>query len=347
MKHLFIVLCIALFTVPAASAHAGTEIEFSTGAGYLTGTNTYEIGNVPSELDPWGRYPYFPISRLDFQLGVYYANLDTKITIDKLRITGSVGMNLNKKAGHMRDYDWGVPFWDDDGEEGPGWYVYVWDTGGYLLDIQSASRSDVDAIIWNADIAYQIFSHHHESRVGKGDFIGYLGIGYEHRSFQYECSLIRQVSPSGIPGVEYAGTGNVGLTYDVDYSLPYAELTLCDTTGRLHIEMAFAYSPFVLAKDRDAHLERIPGPIYAEGRCTGQSMKYSAGIRYDITSHLSVALIIDHLYLRTWGEQDNTIYAGTEDGMFWDNEIWTTEERIISRESYFNLNISYRFGLPL
>ncbi|MBN2297502.1 MAG: omptin family outer membrane protease [Deltaproteobacteria bacterium] len=347
MKRLFMFLFFALFSVWTPSAHAGTDIEFSTGAGYLTGTNTYEIGGVPSELDPWGRYPYFPISRLEFPLGVYFANLDMKIKADKLRITGSAGMNLNKKAGHMRDYDWGVPFWDADGDEGPGWYVNVWDTGGYLLDIQSASRSDVDVMIWKADIAYQIFSHHHESRVGKGDLTGYLGIGYEHRSFQYECSLIRQWSPSGIPGFEYAGSGNVGITYDVDYSMPYAELTLSDTTNKLNVEMGFAYSPFVYAKDRDTHLERIPGPIYAEGYCTGQSLKYAASIRYDITPHWSVLLMIDHLYLRTWGEQDNTIYAGTEDGSTWDSEIWTTDERIISRESYFTLNISYRFGLPL
>jgi len=319
-------------------SHAETDIEINTGVGYITGTNTYEIGGVLLE----GRYPYFPMSRLEFPLGLYLANLDARVFVDKLRITGSLGLNINHKAQHMRDYDWGMPYWDNDGDEGPGWYVR-YSSCGYSLDVQSASKSDADVLIWKADIAYRIFSFSHESSLGKGNTTSYMGIGYEHRSFQYKCSLIRQWSPSGIPGYNYAGDGSVGVTYDVDYSMPYVEFTLSETIGKINAEMGFGYSPRVIARDRDEHLNRL---IYADGFCTGRSLKYQARIRYDITSRWSVVLIIDHLYLRTWGEQDNTSYTANEDGITWDSDFWTTDERVIARQSYFNLNVYYRFGLP-
>ena len=61
MKSCRMLFASALLLFLSSLAHARAEFEISPGAGYLTGDNTYEIGDVPAELDPWGRDPYFPI----------------------------------------------------------------------------------------------------------------------------------------------------------------------------------------------------------------------------------------------------------------------------------------------
>lgn len=352
MKRCCALLLLVLFLCPESAVHARVEFEITPGAGYLTGDNTYEIGDVPAELDPWGREPYFPISRLEFLLGVYLATLDARVAADRWTLSGGIRLNIDDNAGNMRDYDWGVPYWDEDGEEGRGWYVNERTDGEntwYVLDIESKSKTEADALIWEAKLVYELFTHHYQSSYDpqdKGTLRGYFGIGYEHRAFEYECRLIRQWSPSGIPGFDYTGGGSVGLTYDVSYSIPYAEFTLAGTSERLGIALSAGFSPYVTAKDRDVHLIRTPGPIYAKGECTGKALKARADIRYDITGHWSVGVLMDYLYLRTSGEQDNAIYAGTDGDSFWNDEFWTTDEKITGRQAFFTFNVTYRFSLP-
>lgn len=359
MKSAYRIALFYLLVLWAMPAEAKVEFEISPGIGYLTGDTTYEIGDVPAGEDPWGREPYFPVSKLKFPLGVGLATLDAKMKIDKLSISAGIKRNFTDKAGHMRDYDWGVPFWDEAGPNGPSWYVYVWTDSThewYALDVESRSKTEVDVIAWEAKVDYEIFTYHYDYTYRdmidgeishyRGDLRGYFGIGYEKRSFKYDCSLIQQWSPSGIPGYDYTGDGTVSLTYDVDYSIPYAEFALADTVGRLNIGMSIGYSPYVQAKDEDDHLERIPGPIYSEADCTGHALKCGAEIGYDITSNLTMKFVFDYLYIRAFGESDSVIYAGSDGGRSWDYAAWTTDERIVSRESYMTLNIAYRFGLP-
>jgi len=218
----------------------------------------------------------------------------------------------------------------------------------YALDIESKSESEVDALIWEAEIAYEFFSHVYHDPYGfsdKGTIRGYIGLGYERREYDYECRLLRQWSPSGIPGYDFVGDGVVALTYEVGYSIPYAELALVDTRDRLTVALSAGFSPLVTARDEDVHLIRTPGPIYAKGKCTGNALKGRASVSYDITGHWSVGVLADYLYIRTSGEQDNTIHAGADGITYWDDESWTTDEKITSRQAYFLLNVRYRFGL--
>jgi len=351
MKINRILFVFVLMLLLVSHAHARVEFEISPGAGYLTGDNTYEIGNVPAELDPWGRQPYFPISRLEFLLGVPIATLDARVTVDRWTLSGGARINIGDRAGNMRDYDWGMPFWDDDGEEGPGWYVWEITDGTntwYALDVESKNKSTVDVLLWEVEAAYELFSHKYRDAfdvASQGVVRGYFGVGYEHRAFEYECELIRQWSPSGIPGFDAVGDGTVGLTYDVTYSIPYAEFTLEGETANVGMSFSAGYSPYVTARDEDVHLARRPGPIYAEGECTGNALKARANLRYNITPHWSVGVLLDYLYLRTSGEQDNAIYAGADDGISWDDSFWATDEKITSRQAYFTLDVRYRFGI--
>jgi len=323
------------------------------------GDSTYAIGDIPAELDPWGREPYFPISKLKFPLGVYLATVDAKMTVGILEISGGVKKNITDQAGHMRDYDWGIPYWDDAGDEGPGWYVNMWEnsTGEwYMLDVESTSKSEVDVTIWNAKIASRLFAYRYDqkyrdmmdrkTRHYKGELSASLGIGYEVRSFDYETELIRQWSPSGIEGFDYTGDGSVGITYDVEYSIPYIELELANRGEKIDFEMGLGYSAYVRAKDKDTHLLRVPGPIYAKGDCDGQAYKLKAGLQYNFTPRWFVKGVFDYLYIRTHGEQVNNIYAGTSDGHSWDSESWVTNEKINSKQSFLAVNIGCRFTLP-
>ncbi len=351
MKNYRILFASALLLLLGSLAHARVEFEISPGAGYLTGDNTYEIGDVPAELDQWGREPYFPISRLEFLLGVPIATLDARVTVDRWTLSGGARINIGDRTGNMRDYDWGMPFWDEDGDEGPGWYVWEITDGShtwYALDVESKSESTVDLLFWEAEVAYELFSRPYRDAFDgtcQGTVRGYFGAGYEHRAFEYECELIRQWSPSGIPGYDVVGDGTVGLTYDVSYSIPYVEFALEGVFRSAAMSISAGYSPYVTARDEDVHMDRRPGPIYGEGECTGNALKCRADIRYDFTSHWSVGLLMDYLYLRTSGEQDNSIYAGTDGVTTWDDDFWTTDEKITSRQAYFILNVSYRFGI--
>ena len=350
MKNFRLLLAIALILFLGSPAHARVEFEISPGAGYLTGDNTYEIGDVPAEFDPWGREPYFPISRLEFLLGVPITTLDARVTVDRWMFSGGARINIGDRAGNMRDYDWGMPFWDDDGDEGPGWYVWEITDGThsrYALDVESKSKSTVDVLFWEAEVAYELFSRPYRDAfksASRGTVRGYFGVGYEHRAFEYECELIRQWSPSGIPGYDMIGDGTVGLTYDVSYSIPYAEFALDVLSRKVGMSFSAGFSPFVTARDKDVHLTRRPGPIYAEGECTGNALKCRANIRYDFTPHWSAGLLMDYLYLRTSGEQDNAVYAGTDGRTTWGDDFWTTNENIVSRQAYFTLDVRYRFG---
>lgn len=359
MKRSCGVIIFVVFILFGLNAHAGAGFDISPGVGYLTGDSTYAIGNVPPGLDPWGRDPYFPISELKFPLGVYLATLDARMTIGIVEISGGIKRNITDKAGHMRDYDWGVPFWDAGGDEGPGWYVNKWENGTnewYMLDIQSASKSELDVTIWNAKFACLLFNHRYNQQYRdmvdrkiyhhSGELSVSLGVGYEVRSFDYENKLIRQWSPSGIPGYDYTGDGSVGITYDVDYSIPYIELGVANRGEKIDFDMGFGYSAYVRAKDKDVHLARIPGPIYAKGDCDGQAYKFNAGLQYNFTPQWYLKGAFDYLYIRTHGEQFNYILAGTSDGHPWDSDEWITDERIISRQSFFSVNAGYRFNLP-
>ncbi|HPW69267.1 MAG: omptin family outer membrane protease [Deltaproteobacteria bacterium] len=351
MKVCRILLAFVLMLLMVSLAHARVEFEVSPGAGYLTGDNTYEIGNVPAELDPWGRDPYFPISRLEFLLGVPIATLDARVTVNRWTLSGGARINIRDRAGNTRDSDWGMPFWDNDGDGGPGWYVWeITDNthSRYALDVESKSESTVDVLFWEAKVAYELFSSPYRDTFEgpiQGIVRGYFGVGYESRSFEYECALIRQWSPSGIPGYSVIGNGTAGLAYDVSYSIPYAEFTLEGDTGNMGMSFSAGYSPYVRARDEDVHLARRPGPIHAEGKCTGNALKARANLRYAITPHWSVGVLLDYLYLRTSGEQDNAIYAGTNGVTSWDNAFWTTDEKIISRQAYFTLDVRYCFSI--
>ncbi len=359
-------LCLSLC---CSNAHAKVEFEIVPGIGYLTGDTTYQIGNVPKEDDyvTPPREPYFPISELKYPLMQGIATVDAKLTVGRVVLSGGVRKNIADHTGHMRDYDWGLPYYDADGPDGPGYYVHGWTDGEHVwydIDAESKSTTFMDAWMWEAGIAYRIFSVPYDYRYRElftrkterfaGTTEGYLGIGYERRQFDFECTLIRQWSPTG-HNEEYfhEGDGSVAVTYDVNYSIPYIEFTLANRTDRLDVEMDFGVSPLVHVDDEDVHLHRIPGPIYSEGHLSGNALKYAFRIRYNLTSRWFVAGLWDYLFIRANGTQHQNIYAGSYSGTdsdgtpytsTWQSSTYAIEEKVSTHESFFTVNVGCRLG---
>jgi len=351
-------------------AYAGVSFEIVPGVGYLTGYSTYQIGNIPMEDDyvTPPRAPYFPISELKFPLMSGIATIDANLTMDKIVISGSARKNITSDSGHMRDYDWGMPYFDENGPDGAGWYVHSYYSGSnvwYDLDIESKSDTKLDANMWEAGIAYRIFSMPYDysskdpltkdTKRYKGELVGYLGIGYEKRHYDFECELNRQWSPSGHDAEYYAaGDGSVTITYYAIYSLPFIELSLVNHSEKFDFGMDFGFSPLVSVHDEDVHLARIPGPIYNEGRCTGNAFKYAARVSYNISPKWFVSGVVDFLHVRANGTQHQTIYEGSHTGTdadgdpyftSWNTMYYTIDERILSQQSMFSFKIGYRLTM--
>jgi hypothetical protein len=358
MKRVYATTALGFFFVLGFSltARAAAGFEITPGIGYLTGYTQYEIGNVPAEDDfvTPPRDPYWPISRLRFPLMSSVAAIDAKATLGIVSVSGGFARNFTHDTGHMRDYDWGMPYYDPGGPNGPGWYVHEWTDGTdvwYDLDVESKSRTRLDARMWKAKVACRVYTYRYdyydtdwytkEVRHNKGELTVDLGLGYEKRNFNFVTKLIKQWSPSG-HDEEYActGDGREGLTYDIDYSIPFAELSVAHHGRKVHVQMDFGATNLVHVSDKDVHLLRNPGPKISTGNLTGNALKFNGRAQYDITPGWFLGAAADYLFIRANGTQHQHVDAGDS----WEEMNYRIKERVTSHQSIFSFNIGYRFN---
>lgn len=373
MKRICISVAVCLLFVlgPGVCARAGVSFEITPGVGYFTGYTKYDIGNVPKADDivTPPRDPYFPISELKFPLMTWWGTINAKAAWGPFSLSGGYGENFTHNAGKMRDYDWGMPYYDASGPDGPGWYVneYVNPSDSsdvaYDLDVASNSRTHLDGKIWNVQADWQFFSYSYdyydrdfftgEGSRRTGDISLSLGIGYEKRSFDFETTLLQQWSPSGHNDIYYyEGDGSLTGTYSIDYSIPYAALGMQAHTGKFSMDMSFAGSCFVDVDDRDVHLARVPGPIVSTGSLDGNSLELTAHFRYDITPHIFMGLAGNYMYIHTSGTQHQHIdagsatvdYSGTPTVVTWSASDYDIREKTYSLEAAYMFEVWYRFG---
>ncbi len=157
------------------------------------------------------------------------------------------------------------------------------------------------------------------------------GIGYLYQKFDYECSLIRQWSPSGLSGYDYTGSGEVGLTYEVKYSIPYAEIGAQFKIKDLSVETTLGYSPFVNAKDEDHHILRSK---VNKGDCDGDAILFSLKGQYDFLNNWFLTLGLEYTKIETEGESDAYFYG------VYDHTI---DEEIFSEQKVIAFTVGYVF----
>lgn len=282
------------------------------------GDTTYQIGGTVTT--PTATYKYhFPISELEFPLDVYMVSIAGSVEFKK-RFIVSTGLktNITDDAGKMKDSDWGVPFENPPGSGSWWWY------GPDSLDIYSESDAELDALIIDINLRYRFFE--------KSGWSFSAGFGYLYQNFDYETRLNRQWSPSGLSGYDYTGTGEVTLTYEVDYSILFAEIgAQFKIKDKLSIEASLGYSPFVYAKDEDHHLLRS---MVSKGDCNGDAILFSLKGQYDFLKRWFLRLGFEYMKIETEGESDTYVYG------VYDHTI---DQEIFSDQSVIALDVGFIF----
>jgi len=283
----------------------GPRLHLSLGGEKWEGDTTYQIGGTVST--PSATYDYhFPISELEFPLDEYMISLSGGIEITKeLFMSAGVKKNVTDDSGKMKDSDW-ITLSNPD-----------------QLDIYSESDAELDALIVDINLRYRFFE--------KSGWSFNAGVGYLYQKFDYECSLIRQWSPSGLSGYDYTGSGEVGLTYEVKYSIPYAEIGAQFKIKDFSVETTLGYSPFVNAKDEDHHILRSK---VNKGDCDGDAILFSLKGQYDFLNNWFLTLGLEYTKIETEGESDAYFYG------VYDHTI---DEEIFSEQKAIAFTVGYVF----
>lgn len=283
----------------------GPRLQLTLGAEKWEGDTTYQIGGTVST--PSTAYEmHFPISELEFPLDVYMISLSGSIEITKkLFLSAKAKKNITDDAGKMKDSDW-ITLSNPD-----------------QLDIYSESDTELDALIIDINLQYRFFE--------KSGWSFNAGVGYLYQKFDYECSLIRQWSPSGLSGYDYTGTGEVGLTYEVRYSIPYTEIGAQFKIKDFSVETTLGYSPFVNAKDEDHHILRSK---VNKGDCDGDAIFFSLKGQYDFLKNWFLTLGFEFMKIETEGESDAYFYG------VYDHTI---DEEIFSEQKVIAFTVGYVF----
>lgn len=266
----------------------------SVGTEMMSGDTTYQIG-YPVTFDGETSGGYFPFSELEWPLDVVLGRIDgLAVFHDKWRLSGYFKMDLSDPDDEMKDSDW------------------LTDLDPSRLDVYSESSiEDFSAFVINIDLSY-IF-------VNKNGFVLYGGAGYQYQDFSFDGALITQYSPSGLPGFYFEGDGRVGITYDIEYSIPYLLLGTGFGVGdKFSFDASFAFSPFASAEDEDHHLMREFGGKISKSDMDGTALIFNASGKYNFTPRWFMLLGFQHTDIDVDGTMDQSY---VETGYFLSNRV--------------------------
>ncbi len=259
----------------------------SAGTELMTGDTTYQIGypiTTPSGVVFDG---YFPFSKLEWPLDIWLARLEGSALInDQWRINATLKKDVTTPGDNMADSDWITA-------SNPG-----------RLDIYSESEiSSFDAFILDVDIDWTFM---------RRDSISfYAGLGYIYQNIDYEAKLIHQFSPSGLSGFEAFGNGEVAITYETIYSIPYLKLgTDIQVAPKFTLAGSVSYSPIVNAEDTDNHLLREFGGKISSGDMDGNAYMFDFSGKYMFTPALFLEAGVEYLNIEVDGTQSQVFGLG-------------------------------------
>ncbi len=267
---------------PAATTQNTPQYTISIGTEILDGDTTYQIG-YPVTMGGTTYTGYFPFSELEWPLDVTMARLDGSISFSGgWKINGYIKKNLTDPDGNMKDSDW------------------LTDSNPNRLDVFSESYiSDFDALIFDVDVEYTF------SKWKSISFFG--GVGYQYQNFDYDGNLINQYSPSGLSGYDFTGDGNVGITYDLSYHMPYillgADIQMAES---FILTTSFAFSPYVTARDEDHHLLRENGGKVTKSDMDGTGFMFNVSGKYNFTPRWFVELGFNATKIDVEGTMDQS-----------------------------------------
>lgn len=292
-------------------ASGGVVLSMEAGAESMSGDITYQIGYPVT--DAWGYTynGYFPFSELMFPLDAEFAVVGAELGIlDKYIIGLKVKSSVNEPDDYMEDRDW------------------ITETNTSRLDIYSDSEvTDFTSTIVDVDVSYRFFNN------DKMSFAA--GVGYLYQDFEYETALMRQWSPSGLSGYDYAGDGGVSLIYEVEAEIPYLAISgSIKPIPALSINARFAFAPWIQVDNKDQHLLRNK---VNTGDLDGTATMASVEAEYCINQYLFVNGGFDYTYFEADGDMDATFYG------IYDH---TVTEEIDSSQTSVYATFGVRLGVP-
>jgi outer membrane protease len=284
----------------------------SLGTEMMDGDTTYQIGFPVVDASGAVFAGYFPFSELEWPLDVWLARIDGRATInDQWRLNATIKKDLSTPDDNMLDSDW------------------ITASNPSRLDVFSESEiSSFDFFMFDADIEWTFLQRNAVSL--------YAGLGYMYQDIEYEGKLIRQFSPSGLPGFDFTGDGRLAITYDISYSIPYLKVGAdLKVNPDFTIEGSFAYSPIVDAEDTDHHLLREFGGKISSGDMDGDAFMFDVSGKYMITPAVFVEAGLSYLKIEVDGTQDQRFGLGFPLGT-------VTEESESSQTSGY-VSLGYNF----
>ncbi|MDD3581615.1 MAG: omptin family outer membrane protease [Desulfobacca sp.] len=267
--------------------------------GYLTGDVTYQIGGKYKGIsfgEAFQGKVNFPLSELKWPLDLLMFTLGGELRFLKnweLRIAFS--KNLTDEPGKDEDSDW-----EDESRPKVKTCFGTSDTAfsGYILDLgmrywiieKQVNRDLAWAIAPGASLLYQEFSWDGSNLVQYDLITG-------------ECS--REAGPV--------------IAYKFNLLMPFLDLAGRLTYKRLSCLASFAYSPWLIAKDKDFHLLR---DRFTKTKAYGDGFKVAWQGRLALSQHWFVHLSGDWLQFSAANMDQNWGLVGT----------WSIEHKITSSQ---------------
>jgi outer membrane protease len=275
------------------------------------GDITYRIGYPVTEANGRKYYGHFPFSELEFPLDAGFGVVKAGAIFGNALVANlQLKTDIYDPDDEMIDRDW-------ISSRNP-WRLYIY---------SESEVTEFQAVVLDGDLSYKVFDWS----------IMWLAVGggYMYQSFEYETALIRQWSPSGIPGYDYIGDGSTSLIYEVDIYMPYILLnTKFFVVDRFNVNARLAIAPWMKVEDKDQHLLRDKVNV---GDLEGSGVVLAVDAEYEITPQIFVNGGISGTYIDVDGDMDAS-FGGVYDH--------TVKEELESNQTALYLMIGFKFGVP-
>jgi len=251
------------------------KAQLMVGVESWSGDNTYQIGNPVHWFDGTVDQGYFPFSELAFPLDIAMVTAQANVEFyDTWMFMGSVKKNVTDPDDQMIDKDW------------------ITDANPSQLDVYSNSNiTDFDGYEFDFSVKYKFLQGENWSLDG--------GAGYLYQNWQYEASVVRQYSPSGLDGFDYLGDGRPAIRYTLEYNIPYFQVGGKVKLGnKVSLLSRLSYSPWVDAENVDQHMLRYK---VNKGDLDGYSWMFKVEGQYDFSEHWFMTASYDYKQMKVDG----------------------------------------------
>ena len=271
------------------------DLEGSLGLGILRGSTLYHISGVASGIE-WASELEWPVNA-----ALAEANLAWRGSPWSFEV--SLGKNLSKDTGEMKDSDWFF------GEK----------------QVYSESDTSMEALFIDAGATYNLIRGPKWDLAVKG--------GYKYQNFSFSAKDLDQWYPLEPEKPHDVVAGTV-IDYKATYNIPYLGVVVeGQPSEKLHLKGGLLLG-MVSAKDEDDHILRYK---LSKGSTSGSALFFSLEGRYNFSSRMFTKLSVEMADINTSGEQDQRFYAGEDEGVTFED----IDDEIKSNQTLFSWMLGF------